>query len=66
MKKENSQGIDTWEDMSKRLLTVYTYEVCKDKPDPERAEALRKKIIEIATILDETHRRLEKKVDGIK
>lgn len=52
--------------MSKRLLTIYTYEVCKDKPDPERVEQLRKKIIEIATILDDTHRRLEKKVVEIK
>tara|TARA_R100000152_G_C6781201_1_gene215218 strand:+ start:2438 stop:2638 length:201 start_codon:yes stop_codon:yes gene_type:complete len=66
MEKENSQSIDTWEDMSKRLLTIYTYEVCKDKPDPERVEQFRKKIIEIATILDDTHRRLEKKVVGIK
>lgn len=52
--------------MSKRLLEVYTYEICKDKPDPERVEAFRKKIIEIATILDDTYRRLQKKVDGTK
>jgi len=66
MKKENPQRINTWEDMSKRLLEVYTYEICKDKPDPERVEAFRKKIIEIATILDDTYRRLRKKVDGTK